>query len=78
MTQKLPLHISNDTIIIFLKNYPQVRPTSTIFVEKSWDKQNKKMTAYYSGTRHIFVESRVIPPLPENITLDNMSCRLWH
>ena len=62
------------TIIEFLKQFPQVKPTSSILLEKGWDQHKTKLTSFYSGSRHVFVEF----PVSLNIVLENIHCRLWH
>ena len=76
--QDLPLHVKNDEILNYLKKYKQVKPTSKLLFGKSWDKAKNNMTTFYTGSRHIFVESPVVPPLPKHFEVGNGTCKLWH
>ena len=76
--KKLPLHVDNNVIINFLNQYPQIKSTSNILLGKGWDHQSNNLTEFYDGNRHLYVQSPVVPPLPKDIMLDNIPCKLWH
>ena len=45
---------------------------------KGWDNHTNNLTPFYNGNRHIYVQSPVVPPLPKDIVLDDIPCKLWH
>ena len=74
----VPLDFSNEVILKYLaEEHPHISLRSKVISAKIVD-DNNVPTPYMSGDRFLYVESGFDPVLPSDVTLQEMSCRIWH
>ena len=73
----IPLNYDDDMILEFLSTHPTLKLRSNIISKKIMNEHNQE-TEFRSGERYVYVETDFEPVLPQEVTIGNAQCRIWH
>lgn len=74
----VPMDCDDGLILEYLRdNHPHIAVRSNIISAKIMD-NNYNATEFLSGDRYFYVQSGFEPVLPEEVTIGDATCRIWH
>ena len=73
----LPLWEPNSLISEFIKNQPQLKPTSGVMSSKARNNATNRSSNFLNGDRYVYVQSGFKTPLPAKVKIGNHTCRIW-
>ena len=72
----LPLWEPNSLISEFIKNQPQLKPTSGVMSSKARNKATNRSSNFLNGDRYIYVQSGFKTPLPAKVKIGNHTVKV--
>ena len=73
----LPLNVSDNDILNFLNDQPDMQVKSKVIASRIRDYDNK-LTPFYTGDRFVYVKGKFPRALPNNAMVNFNKCRVWH
>ena len=73
----IPISVADSDILQFLNEQNVIIVKSGVITARFRD-QNNKLTPYFTGTRLVFVQGKMIQALSHSALIEYAKCRVWH